>query len=297
VEVFVTRPMDAASTPQIALVLKDLVRRREGRFGLETETALFDHLPKANRTSTALVVPFHFDNAISQSIAILVQISPGTTDALHIAATRQCMEQLSKLSATSQPAMSTGEANAWATVVAAVQSLKPEKGRRAELAFLADQTCASLCEDLAMEADDATLAILVQNIQAKVAPNAPPQTDPNVGWLLDHASLELLSKLAEDADKGTRVPTELLAILSTHTGEVGRHPSALAELLKGLTSRQELDNRLLAQNMIFLEDNSPASRVRAYDWLNARHLAPAGYDPLAAGKARREALEKAAGSQ
>jgi hypothetical protein len=181
--------------------------------------------------------------------------------------------------------------------VAAVQSLKPEKGRRAELAFLADQTGASLCEDVAMEADDPTLAVLVKNIQAKVAPNAPPQSDPNVGWLLDHTTLQLLAKLAEDADKGTHVPAELLAILSTHTGEVGRHPSSLAEVLKGLSSRQELDNRLLAENMIFLEDNSPASRVRAYDWLNARHLAPAGYDPLAAGKARREALEKAAGSQ
>lgn len=296
VQVLVTRITDPTSPRQIALVLRDLVPRREGRFGLQTETALFD-LPAGDRTNTALVVPFHFDDAISRATAILVQIGPGTTDASHIAAIRSCIAQLKKLSAASQPAITTGEANQWATVIAAVQSLAPQKGRRETLAFLADQTGASICEDVAMEADDATLAQLVKNIQATVATSALPQDDPTVGWLLDHAALELLAKLADDSANGTKVPAELLAILATHTGEVGRHPSSVDEVLKGLSSRAELDNRLLAENTIFLEDSSPASRVRAYDWLNARHLAPAGYDPLASGRARRDALEKAAGSQ
>jgi hypothetical protein len=40
-----------------------------------------------------------------------------------------------------------------------------------------------------------------------------------------------------------------------------------------------------------LEDSSPASRVRAFDWLTARGRAPAGYDPLGTPRQRRAALE------
>ena len=160
---------------------------------------------------------------------------------------------------------------------------------------LADQTGASLCEDLAMEADDAVLAQLVNDIQSKVSKT--PEPDPSVGWLLDHTALQLLAKLSDDAANGTgKIPSELTAVLTTHTGEVGRHSSSLDEVLRGLSTRQELDNRLLAENTIFLEDSNPASRVRAYDWLNARHQAPAGYDPLGPAKARRDALERAAGT-
>jgi hypothetical protein len=44
---------------------------------------------------------------------------------------------------------------------------------------------------------------------------------------------------------------------------------------------------------VYLEDASPAARVRAYDWLNGKNLAPAGYDPLGSNKDRRAALDKA----
>jgi hypothetical protein len=290
----VSRPTDPAASPQIALVLRDLVTKQPDHLSLQTEKALFNP-PAGAQTNTAFVIPFHFDDAQSKCVAVLVQISPGNNDPAHMAATTQAAAQLAQLSATSQPTISTGEASPWATVTAAVQSLTPVAGRRSALAFLADQTGASVCEDVAMEADDATLATLVKNIQASVAADPAPQSDPSVGWLLDHTALQLLAKVSDDSANGNKVPAELMAVLSSHTGEVGRHPSSLDEVLKGVSSRQELDNRLLAENTIFLEDSSPASRVRAYDWLNARHLAPAGYDPLGPAKARREALEKAGG--
>jgi hypothetical protein len=59
-------------------------------------------------------------------------------------------------------------------------------------------------------------------------------------------------------------------------------------------TRAEFENRIMAENIIFLEDNSPASRVRAYDWLKARGKAPAGFDPLGPARERRIALDKAA---
>ncbi len=296
VSVAVTRAAAMGKPSQLVLVLKDLVPRKEGRFELQSETAIFD-LPPGDHTSTAVVVPFHFDDAVSRCTTILVQVYPGTADAAHAAALVNCRRRIGALVATSQPVSATGEPSAWATVTAAVQSLTPAKGRRSTLVFLAGQTGASICEDLAMDGDDATLDRLVKAITSKVDVKAPAENNLTVGWLLDHTALEELARVAVDSSNGTRVPGELLAVLTAHTGEVGRHPSSLDLVLKGVASRTDLNNRLLAENMIFLEDSSPASRVRAYDWLNARHLAPAGYDPLASGRARRDALEKAAGEQ
>ncbi len=290
VQVSVSRPTNS-DAPQLSLVMKDLVPRDATHLELLTETAIFN-LPQTDQTTTLLVVPFQFQASIAKGLAILVHVAPGSADAEHLAAITQCVDALAK-SSTAQPAITTGDASDWAAVSSAIQSLTLAKGRRESLAFLAAQTGGSICEDLAMEADDATLDQLVKKIQTSVSDD--PNIEPNVGWILDHAALTLLDKLATDAANGTKVPTELLAILTNHTGEVGRHPSSLDEVLKGLTTRKDLDNRLLAQNMIYLEDSSPASRVRAYDWLSARHVAPDGYDPLASGKARRAALEKALG--
>jgi hypothetical protein len=293
-QVMVSRPAVPAGRPQIALVLKDVLRLKKDRLDLRTELALFD-LPPGDPTHTAMIVPFHFDDAQSKAVAVMVEISPGNAETAHVAATADCLKQLAAPAAT-QPAPATGEANPWSTVTAAVQSLTGVAGRRSSLAFLADQTGASLCEDLAMEADDAVLTQLVKNIQAKVAAHSLPTNDSNVGWLLDHTALELLAKISNDAANGTTpMPAELTSVLTTHTGEVGRHPSSLDDVLRGLSTRAELDNRLLAQNLIFLEDSSPASRVRAFDWLNSRHHAPAGYDPLGPVKARREAIERSGG--
>ncbi len=293
--VLITRPGNPANPPQLALSLKDLIHRKNDKLDLITEQAICN-LPDGPTSTTALIVPFHFDQAASTAVVVLIQISPGSNDPDHVAATADCLAQLTDHQSSTQPVLATGEASNWSTVTAAVQSLTPPGNRRSSLAFLSNQTGATLCEDLAMEADDGVLNQLVSNIQAKVAAHALPPNDPTVGWLLDHTALELLARLAGDSANNTPMPAELSAVLTTHTGEVARHPSTLDDVLRGVSTRQDLDNRLLAQNLIFLEDSSPASRVRAFDWLNARHHAPAGYDPLGPARARRDALEKAAES-
>jgi hypothetical protein len=55
-----------------------------------------------------------------------------------------------------------------------------------------------------------------------------------------------------------------------------------------------LAKKLTAENRILLEDASPASRLRAYDWLAVRGLAPAGFDPFGSLAERRAALLAAA---
>jgi hypothetical protein len=87
------------------------------------------------------------------------------------------------------------------------------------------------------------------------------------------------------------MPAELSAVLTNYAGEPGRHASSIKEILHGVSSRQDLENRLLAENLIFLEDSSPAARVRAFGWLTARHQAPMGFDPLGSPRDRRNALE------
>ena len=88
-------------------------------------------------------------------------------------------------------------------------------------------------------------------------------------------------------------PPELRAVLTVYAGEPSRHAGSLDDIAHQATSRQDLENRLTAENLVFLTDSSPGSRVRAFDWLRARNLAPAGYDPLGPAKLRREALDKA----
>jgi len=73
-------------------------------------------------------------------------------------------------------------------------------------------------------------------------------------------------------------------------GELGRYPDMVLEVLAASTAPADLEQRFLAENLIFLEDAHPAARVRAYDWLRARGAAPAGYDPLATREERRSAL-------
>ena len=64
-------------------------------------------------------------------------------------------------------------------------------------------------------------------------------------------------------------------------------------LMIGVLGQRDEHLRLVEENFIYLEDISPASRSRAFDWLAARDLAPSGYDPLAPIETRREALERA----
>ena len=68
----------------------------------------------------------------------------------------------------------------------------------------------------------------------------------------------------------------------------------LTEVVDGATDLAELETRLVEENLNYLQDTSPASRSRAFDWLEARGAAPVAFDPLAPDKDRRAALARAA---
>jgi hypothetical protein len=68
------------------------------------------------------------------------------------------------------------------------------------------------------------------------------------------------------------------------------------EVMRGAGTRQQLEQKLVSENFIYLQDSSPAYRVRAFQWLAVKNLAPRGFDPLDDPKKRREALDAALSS-
>jgi hypothetical protein len=145
-------------------------------------------------------------------------------------------------------------------------------------------------------ADDATLAQLLEQIAAgmaeisKASGNSLAGADGLLALQLDVLCLQHLGKLLSDKDK---LSQELAGVLTTFAGEAGRHAASVEEIVKNVPDRPSLQTRLVAENMIYLEESSPAARVRAYDWLRSQKRAPANFDPLASPRARRDALEKA----
>ena len=142
-------------------------------------------------------------------------------------------------------------------------------------------------EDIALSATDIVVDQLAQAITNEYVSGSSFETD-KLGWRLEKVTYQLLVKLMS-ADQPS---PELEAILIRHTGEVGRHPSVLEEMISDAISIKDLEQRLLLENSIYLEDISPAARVRAFEWLVAKGQAPEGYDPLASLKERRSVLNR-----
>ncbi|HEX5010000.1 MAG TPA: hypothetical protein VFY71_06335 [Planctomycetota bacterium] len=176
-------------------------------------------------------------------------------------------------------------------VVSAFGVLRDEASRRAALAFLAGASDAPLCADLVLLADAEMLAQLAQLIEEGGGDlGAVVAQGGGLGWLLERSALQLLAHRGEDQP----LPPELLGILLRHVGEPGRFPTSLLDIVATCSSTATLRERIVQENLQYLEDSTAAARLRAFDWLDARGLAPAGFDPLAPLAARRAALAAAA---
>jgi hypothetical protein len=265
---------------------------------LSSETAVFDRLFSGGHDQIAIAIPMQFSDSTARALIALIDISPTAT----AGALARCHADLQSAAeaAAKQPSIAAVEGSAWAGYDSALKALWQPATRRAALVFLASQTSAHICEDTALVADDATLEKLANNIAGQAAATTEPHTSAALEWLLDRAAFNLLvlsdAPPAGGAGNGTTsapLPPELVAVLTVYAGEPARHGGSLDDIAHEATSRKDLENRLTAENLVFLTDSSPASRVRAFDWLKARGLAPAGYDPLGPEKQRREAMDRA----
>lgn len=280
---------------------------REKLVGLQREFTRVD-LPTGKVLSCyTVVVPFGFSDSPVQALAAIVEIqrqpmaSPEWTELLarlrtelQSAATRPATELAAQTAKLQQGIH--GGSGAWAGIQVAVEGLSVPAQYRAAALYLCNQTGTEFCQNVVLVADETVLAQLVSAMQKTARATPTPKTLPELGWQFDLAAFNLLSQIQEKVQNQPRgrMPDELAACLAAYAGEPARHGDSLAEIVQGLKSREDLLQRLTVENSIYLEDASPTARVRAYDWLRARHKEPAGYDPLDTPQARRAALEKIA---
>jgi hypothetical protein len=199
----------------------------------------------------------------------------------------QLQADLDRASADVRAGRPTGPTGDAAVVRTALSALAGPKSIRPALLILAGVSRARIASDLVLVADDAQIGALADEVRRFAAEGAGPSL-ADLQWFLDRYAV---LAMCTSAEKGS-LPPELQSVLALHAGEVARRPDAVLELLKQAGNSDALAQRLVAENLIALEDNSPGARVRAYDWLNAQGRAPAGFDPLGDAKTRRAAIDR-----
>jgi hypothetical protein len=175
----------------------------------------------------------------------------------------------------------------------ALRALEDNARQRSALLFLAAESGAELCADMALDADDELLKAAAAALAAQLPDAARLAADgATLGWALERGCVRFLAERASTQP----LEVELRAAVLRRTGELGRSPAALLDVALSARDLEDFRMRLIAENRILLEDNHPAARVRAYDWLAARGAAPDGFDPLATEGEREAALERAGGT-
>lgn len=255
----------------------------------QRETALLE-LPWNDQPATyAVLVPFSLTQRRGEALALILQVLPGDDSPEHAEALRAAQGNVLKSGqyAAARPTTLPAVASQGSALRIALESLRTPERRRASLVFLAGETHAPITADVALSADDALLGELVTGMLAAVD-GAGFRDALDLGWILERQTLTRLGKLLA-ADS---LPPELSTVLVFHCGEAGRQAGSFEELLRSLESREKFAAKLLAENLILLEDVLAASRVRANQWLVARKIIVPGYDPEAPAAQRRAAIER-----
>ncbi len=250
----------------------------------QTETAIVEHPLSPAALNLFIAVPFKFTATNTHAVAAILTISPHPADADFAKLVDAAKSEL----ASPRPMENSGPA--WAMgLQRAMEALGDPAHRRAALIFLAGQSDADICLDVVCVCDDSMLEQIADSVRKDGPAALQEPTLDQFGWIMDRSSIAAMQPLLAKAT----LPPELFEVLTLHMGEPGRHAAAVDEIMHAASSKKDLQDRLLAENFIYLEDSSPAARVRSFDWLKARHLEPAGFDPLASPKDRRLALDKA----
>ena len=164
---------------------------------------------------------------------------------------------------------------------------------RGLVGFLTSEGSAELAADLVLVADEGLLRAWIERLPEASSGQAETPADAapfDVAWQLERAAWLQLAQLAVAGD------LELWqdALLLRHAGEVGRYPSTLVVEARRAPDARAFQARMRSENLLFLEDSNASARVRAFDWLERRGAAPAGFDPLDPKAERKRVLEQLA---
>lgn len=248
--------------------------------------------PEPGRGSVAIAAPVAVPGAPGAALVFVVELAAGSADPAHAAGVARALAEArgAAFSAEQRATALADDALSLSEHRRALRSLADPATRRSTLVYLAGATGAPLAQDLALMADESTLADCCAFISEKIGePDQVRGKPAELAWRLEHAAWQFAAKrLAED-----RLDVAVEGLLLRHAGEAGHFPSSIEDALGASADLPALARKFEEENRIFLEDSNPAARVRAFDWLQLRGLAPAGYDPLASGAARRAALRRA----
>ncbi|MDF1836967.1 MAG: hypothetical protein P1V35_03785 [Planctomycetota bacterium] len=109
-----------------------------------------------------------------------------------------------------------------------------------------------------------------------------------LGWDVERAAWVHLARTMVKGD----LPDSLMALVLRHGGEAGHYPSSLEDAARNSLDAATFEARIEMENRLFLEDASPAARVRAFDWLQRRGLEPSDWDPLGTKEERTAPLRE-----
>jgi hypothetical protein len=183
-------------------------------------------------------------------------------------------------------APSPASSNRWSRLGAQLGAVDPAELRRS-LQFAALDLGADLTGEAAAVATDEELPMIAGGVSRALSGLDAHTSGPEAAWAADRATLLTIATLQRKNKLGRATG----ALVSARLGEVGREPALAADLARGSATAADFDQRVKAEHLVFLDDASPAARVRAFDWLTARAAAPAGYNPLGPERERRAAVE------
>lgn len=179
-----------------------------------------------------------------------------------------------------EPITNVEQSSPWASLDEALDAVDHPATRRSALVYLGAVTGARLTEHVALVARPD----LLRDIAAVLEGNKDLPSRSLLPLVLEHATVAVLA----DRD---RLDGPLYAVVVHWAGAGTDALDAIEELMLGMVSLSDLDALLVSENVYALDDASPALRLRAYEWLEARGRAPDDYPVLGDADARRAALE------
>jgi len=254
-----------------------------------------DALKGRNRLVFLLPSPFPRDWPRALAVGVEVSAAPDASDPHHEAwrrAVARCRDDLAAAGPSPAPSLQEPGSSGLAAVL---DGLTWRERRRDALDSLARTAGADLTRDLLYILPSGLLRSLAETVHDLAGSERRRKgvddfSMATLAWILDRTAVRLL---AGELDRESISP-ELEAILVRHAGEVARHPDLIKEFADAAKNRKDFHALGLEENRQFLKNVSPASRIRAHDWLTGQGAAIEGYDPLASADARRQALRRAA---
>ncbi len=244
-----------------------------------------------------LIVPSPFAGGNGRAFALVVEPrtaeestiggekGPSKVAASALARAAASSERASRAATLEAPSTSETQGIELEAALTAMQNGSP----RSALLLLTERTGAALAGDLAITLTRSDLQAMAGSLFEEQTPAQLARTPRSVPLTLERAAYSLLLGRALEGS----IQPEQASLLHLHTGALGPFPDALKEILRQASDLADLESRLTAENLTFLEDSSSASRLRAHDWLRARGRSIEGFDPLAERDARRAVLEAA----